>query len=73
MRCRQCPGGGYCSSSSPDCFLGSACTAGAVESDLTRQWVLGRLNESLSPPRDLDGISSMLFGLVSDREAAEQA
>jgi hypothetical protein len=51
----------------------SACTAGAVESDLTRQWVLGQLNGSLSPPRDLDGISSMLFGLVSDRKAAEQA
>ncbi len=50
----------------------SACTAGAVESDLTRQWVLGQLNESLSPPRDLDGISSMLFGLVSDPEAAER-
>lgn len=48
----------------------SACTAGAVESDSTRRWVLDRLNESLPAPRDLDGISSMLFGLVSDREAA---
>jgi len=53
-------------------LLGSACTAGALESDSTRQWVLDRLNESLSPPRDLDGISSMLFGLVSDREAADR-
>jgi hypothetical protein len=53
-------------------LLGSACTAGAVESDSTREWVLDRLNESLSPPRNLDGISSMLFGLVSDREAAER-
>jgi len=53
-------------------LFGSACTAGAVQGDLTRQWVLGQLNESLSPPRDLDGISSMLFGLVSDREAAER-
>jgi hypothetical protein len=53
-------------------FVMFACTAGAVDSDLTRQWVLGQLNESLLPPRDLDGISSMLFGLVSDREAAER-
>ena len=49
-----------------------ASTAGAAGSDPTRQWVLGQLNESLSPPRDLDGISSMLFGLVSDRKAAER-
>jgi len=53
-------------------LLGSACTAGAADSNLTRRWVLERLNESLSPPRNLDGISSMLFGLVSDREAAER-
>jgi hypothetical protein len=51
-------------------LLGAAGTAGAVESDLTRQWVLDRLNDSLSPPLDLDGMSSMLFGLVSDRETA---
>lgn len=50
----------------------SACTASAIESDTTRQWVLGQLHESLSPPRDLDGISSMLFGLVSGRESAER-
>ena len=55
------------------CLLVTAVlTAGAEESDLTRRWVLGQLHESLSPPRDLDGISSMLFGLVSDREAAER-
>jgi len=50
----------------------SSCTAGAADSNLTRRWVLDRLNESLSPPRDLDGISSMLFGLVSVRQAAER-
>jgi hypothetical protein len=50
----------------------SARTAGAVESDPTRKWVLGQLHESLSPPRDLDGISSMLFGLVSEKTAAER-
>jgi hypothetical protein len=53
-------------------LFSAACTAGAVESDSTRQWVLGQLNESLSPPRDLDGISSMLFGLTSDRETVER-
>jgi len=53
-------------------FFVSACTAGAVENDSTRQWVLDQLSESLAQPRDLDGISSMLFGLVSDREAAER-
>jgi hypothetical protein len=53
-------------------LISAACMAGAVDSNLTRQWVLDQLNESLSPPRDLDGISSMLFGLVSDREAAER-
>jgi hypothetical protein len=50
----------------------SARTAGAVESDPTRKWVLDQLRESLSPPRDLDGISSMLFGLVSDKAEAER-
>ena len=53
-------------------LFSSACMAGAVESDPTRQWVLGQLQESLSPPLDLDGISSMLFGLVSNRETAER-
>ncbi|MGB7931777.1 MAG: hypothetical protein WCH04_06050 [Gammaproteobacteria bacterium] len=73
MRCRLCPGSGKLFLVIAGLLLSAACTAGAVESDLTRQWVLGRLNESLSPPRDLDGISSMLFGLVSNRKAAEQA
>jgi hypothetical protein len=40
--------------------------------DATREWVLDRLHEALSPPRDLSRISSMLYGLVSDRRAAEQ-
>jgi hypothetical protein len=72
MRRRQYPVGGKVFLVIAGLFFGSACTAGALESDLTRQWVLDRLNESLSPPRDLDGISSMLFGLVSNREAAER-
>ena len=72
MRCRLCPGSGRLFLVIAGLLFSAACTAGAMESDLTRQWVLDRLNESLSPPRDLDGISSMLFGLVSDREAAER-
>jgi hypothetical protein len=50
----------------------SACTAGAEESDPTRRWVIRQLHQSLSPPRDLDGISSMLFGLVGERAAADR-
>jgi hypothetical protein len=71
-RRRRFPGGGTVYLVIAGLLLGSACAADAVQRDLTRQWVLGQLNESLSPPRDLDGISSMLFGLVSDREAAER-
>jgi len=40
--------------------------------DTTRIWVLDQLHEALSPPQDLSRISSMLYGLVSDRTAAEQ-
>jgi len=40
--------------------------------DATRVWVLEQLHEALSPPQDLSRISSMLFGLVSDRGVAEQ-
>ena len=73
MKYRRCSGSGMLFLIIAGLFFGYACMAGAVDTDLTRQWVLDRLTESLSPPRDLDGISSMLFGLVSDREAAEQA
>jgi len=72
MRRRQCPVGGKMFLAIAGLFFVSACTAGAVENDSTRQWVLDQLSESLAQPRDLDGISSMLFGLVSDREAAER-
>jgi len=41
--------------------------------DATRAWVLDQLHEALSPPRDLGQISSMLYGLVSDRWAVEQS
>ncbi len=40
--------------------------------DVTRTWLLDQLHEALSPPQDLSRISSMLYGLVSDRRAAEQ-
>jgi len=38
----------------------------------TRQWVLKQLNEAMSPPRDLDQVASMIYGLVSDRWMAAQ-
>jgi hypothetical protein len=47
-------------------------TADVRESDATRHWVLGQLHAALAPPRDLDEISSMLYGLVSAREVTEQ-
>jgi hypothetical protein len=50
----------------------SVCGAGIADNDSTRHWVLARLQESLLPPRDLDGISSMLFGLVSNRQTVER-
>ena len=40
--------------------------------DATRVWVLDQLHEALSSPGDLSRISTMLYGLVSDRKAAEQ-
>jgi hypothetical protein len=44
----------------------------AQSSDASRLWVLDQLRKALSPPRDLSRISSMLYGLVSDRSVAEQ-
>jgi hypothetical protein len=72
MKYRRCSGSGMLFLVIAGLLISAVCMAGAVDSNLTRQWVLGQLNESLSPPRDLDGISSMLFGLVSDRETAER-
>jgi hypothetical protein len=46
--------------------------ATAQATDATRKWVLEQLHEAVSPPRDLSRISSMLYGLVSDRRVAEQ-
>jgi len=72
MKRRLFPGSGKLFLVIAGLLISAVCMAGAVDSNLTRQWVLEQLNESLSPPRDLDGISSMLFGLVSDRNSADQ-
>jgi len=46
--------------------------ANAADLDATRRWLLGQLQESLSPPQDTDAVSSMLYGLVSDRTGLER-
>jgi hypothetical protein len=46
--------------------------ANAADRDATRRWLLGQLQESLSPPQDTDAVSSMLYGLVSDRTGLER-
>jgi hypothetical protein len=46
--------------------------ANAVDRDATRRWLLGQLQESLSPPQDTDAVSSMLYGLVSDRKGLDR-
>lgn len=47
--------------------------AAAQASEATRQWLLDHWNHALSSPPDLGLISSMLYGLVSDPEAAAQS
>jgi hypothetical protein len=42
--------------------------AHAANADATRHWLLGQLQASLAPPQDTDAVSSMLYGLVSDRK-----
>jgi hypothetical protein len=46
--------------------------ADAADSDATRRWLLGQLQESLAPPQDTDAVSSMLYGVVSDRTGLER-
>jgi len=46
--------------------------ASAKSSEATRQWLLEHWYQALSSPLDLGLISSMLYGLVGDAEAAAQ-
>jgi len=47
--------------------------ASAKTIEATREWVLTRLQDALVQPLDLNRISSMMYGLVSDRRIAERA
>jgi hypothetical protein len=53
-------------------FVYPASAVAQAGDDATRQWVLEQLHETLSTTRDMSQITSMLYGLVSDRITAQQ-
>lgn len=70
-RCRY-PGGGMVCLAVVGLLVAFVGPAGAADSDATRRWLLGQLQESLAPPQDMDAVSSMLYGLVNDRKGFER-